>query len=43
MELESEESECFYIFRLRLQLCRLLSAYDLMNTRLLESEAEAEG
>ena len=43
MELESEESECFHFFRLRLQLCRILSAYDLVKTRLLVSEAEAEG
>ena len=38
MESESEESECFHIFRLRLQLCRLLSAHDLVKTRLLEAE-----
>ena len=29
-------------FRLRLQLCLLRSAYHLVKTRLLESEAEAE-
>ena len=33
----------FYFFRLRLRVCRLGPAYDLMKTRLLESEAEAEG
>ena len=32
----------FYFFRLRLRVCRLGPAYDLMKTRLLESEAEAE-
>ena len=39
MESESEESERFHLFRLR----RLRSAYDLVKTRLSESEAEAEG
>ena len=38
-ESESEESECFHFFRFRLRLRRL---YDLVKTRLLESEAEAE-
>ena len=33
----------FYFFRLRLRVCHLGPAYDLMKTRLLESEAEAEG
>ena len=36
---DSEESERFHFFRLR----RLRSAYDLVKTRLSESEAEAEG
>ena len=43
MELESEESERFNFFRPRLRLRRLRSAYDLVKTRLSESEAEAEG
>ena len=42
-EEESEESECFHFFRLHLRLHRLRSAYDLVKTRLSESEAEAEG
>ena len=42
MESESEEAERFHFFRLRLRLCRLRSAYDLVKTRLPESEAEAE-
>ena len=42
-ESESEESECFHFFRLGLQLCCLRSAYDLVQTRLLESEAVVEG
>ena len=41
MESESEESERFHFFRLRLR--RLRSAYDLVKTRLSEPEAEAEG
>ena len=40
--MESEESERFHFFRLRLRLCRLGPAYDLVKTRLSESEAEAE-
>ena len=43
MELESEESERFHFFQLRLRLHCLHSAYDLMKTRLSESEAEVEG
>ena len=35
----SYESECFHFFQLR----RLRSAYELVKTRLTESEAEAEG
>ena len=42
-ESESEESERFHFFRLRLQFRRLRSAYDLVKTRLSDSEAEAEG
>ena len=42
-ESESEESERFHFFRLRLGPRRLRSAYDLVKTRLSESEAEAEG
>ena len=42
-ESESEESERFHFFRLCLRLHRLHSAYDLVKTRLSESEAEAEG
>ena len=42
-ESESEESERFPFFRLRLRLCRLRSAYDLVKTRLSGSEAEAQG
>ena len=42
-ESESEESERFHFFRLRLRLRRLRSAYDLVKTRLSESEEEAEG
>ena len=42
-ESESAESERFHFFRLRLRLRRLRSAYDLVKTRLSESEAEAEG
>ena len=42
-ESESQESEHFHFFRLCLQLRRLHSAYDLVKTRLLELEAEAEG
>ena len=42
-ESDSEESERFHFFRLRLLLRRLCSAYDQVKTRLLESEAEAEG
>ena len=38
----SEESEGFHFFRLRSRLRRLRSAYDLVKTRLSESEAEAE-
>ena len=38
-ESESEESERFHFFRLR----RLRSPYDLVKTRLSESEAEVEG
>ena len=41
-ETESEESERFHFFRLRLRLRRLRSAYDLVKTRLSESEVEAE-
>ena len=41
-ESESEESEHFHFLRLCLQLRRLCSAYDLVKTRLSESEAEAE-
>ena len=41
--MESEELESFHFFRPRLRLCRLHSAYDLIKTRLSESEAEAEG
>ena len=37
-ESESEESERFHFFRLRLR-----SAYDLVKTRLSETEAEVEG
>ena len=33
MESESEESERFHFFRLRLPLCPLRSAYDLVKTR----------
>ena len=40
---ESEESERFHFFRLRLRLRRLRSAYDLVKTRLWESEAGGEG
>ena len=43
MKLESEESERFHFFRLRLWLCHLRSACDLVKTRLSELEAEAEG
>ena len=43
MELESEESERFHFFRLHLRLLRLRSTYDLVKTRLSESEAEVEG
>ena len=44
MESESEELERFHFYRLRLGLRRLRSAlYDLVKTRLSESEAEAEG
>ena len=42
-ESESEESERFHFFRLRLRLRRLRFAYDLVKTRLSESEAEVEG
>ena len=42
MESESEESERFNVFPLRLRLRRLRSAYDLVKSRLSESEAEAE-
>ena len=42
-ESESEESERFHFFQLHLQLCSLHSAYDLVKTRLSESEAQAEG
>ena len=38
----SYESECFHFFQLRLRLRRLRSAYELVKTRLTESEAEAE-
>ena len=41
-ESESEESERFHFFQLRLRLRRLCSTYDLVKTRLLES-AEVEG
>ena len=41
-ESESEGAELFLFFRLRLRLRRLPSAYDLVKTRLSESEAEAE-
>ena len=40
--MESEESERFHFFRLRLRLCRLGPAYDVVKTRLSESKAEAE-
>ena len=42
-ESESEESERFHFFWLRLWLHRLRSAYDLVKTRLWESKAEAQG
>ena len=42
-ELESEESERFHFFRLRLRLHHLRSGYELVKTSLSESEAEAEG
>ena len=42
-EVESEELERFHFFRLHFRLCRLRSAYDLVKTRLSESEAETEG
>ena len=42
-ESESEESERFHFFRLRLRLRRLRSAYDLVKTRLSESEAGTKG
>ena len=42
MESESEESERFHFFRLRLRPCRFRSGYDLVKTRLLELEAEAK-
>ena len=41
-ELVSEDSECFHFFQLHLWLHRLRSAYDLVKTRLSESEAEVE-
>ena len=43
MESESEESERFHFFHLPLRLRRLCSAYDVVKTRLSESEAEAKG
>ena len=43
MESESEESERFHFFQLRFQLRRLHYPYDLVKTRLSESEAEAKG
>ena len=43
MESESEESERFHFLRLLLWLRRLRSTYDLVKTRLSESEEEAEG
>ena len=42
-ESESEESERFHFFRLRLRRRLLRSASDLLKTILLVSEAEAEG
>ena len=42
VESESEESERFHFLRLCLRLCQLGSAYDLVKTRLPESEAEVE-
>ena len=42
-ELESDESERFHFFRLRLRFPRLCSAYVVVKTRLSESKAEAEG
>ena len=43
MELESEETERFHFFRLRIWLLHLPSAYYLVKTRLSELEAEGEG
>ena len=42
-ESESEESERFHFFQLCLRLYHLHSAYDLVKTRLSESEVEVEG
>ena len=42
-ESESEQSEHFHFFRLHLRLGRLRSAYNLVETRSSEWEAEAEG
>ena len=42
VESESEESERFHFLRLCLRLCQLGPAYDLVKTRLPESEAEVE-
>ena len=43
MKMFSYEWEFFHFFQLRLRLRHLRSAYELVKTRLTESEAEAEG
>ena len=43
IKMHSYESECFHFFQLHLRLPRLRPAYELVKTRLTESEAEADG